>query len=169
MMKFGRLVVAAACCSVFLLPMASADNIKVDYSHEVDFSQFHTYTWGRIQSSDSLAAQRIQREVNLVLQEDGWQEVPQGGQVTIMARDQVHNEQEEETFYEGMRFGMSTTSNYTYQVGHLVIALFNTQSRSLLWRGVSRGELSDNPSANRKRLFQDIHAMFRDFPPKPRK
>ncbi len=166
MMKLCRLVVAAACCSVFVLPMASADNIKVDYSHQTNFSQFHTYSWGRIQSSDSLVVQRIQREVNLVLQESGWREVPTGGQVTIMARDQIHNEQEEETFYEGMRFGMSSTSNYTYQVGHLVIAMFDTQSRNLLWRGVSRGELSDNPSANRKRLFQDIRMMFRNFPPK---
>ena len=168
MLKFLRLVTVATCFSVCMLPMASADNIKVDYSHQVDFSQFHTYSWGRMQVPDSLIAARIQRVVNLALHEAGWREVPTGGQVTIMAQDGIHTEQEQETFYEGMRMGMSTTSEYDYRVAHLVIAIFSSQSRNLLWRGVSRGELTNNPSANRKRLFEDIDKMFKGFPPKPR-
>ncbi len=192
MMKLVRLMAVAACSAVFLLPMASADSIKVDYNHHLNFSQYHTYSWGKVSVSDSLVAQRIQRVVNEDLQKAGWKEVPTGGEVTVMAHDNVHNEQEEETYYDGMgggwgdgwgwggwgmgmggglgmgMGGVSTTSVENYRVAHLVIDMFNTKSKDLLWRGVSRGELSNKSAANRKRLYEDIDKMFKHFPPEPK-
>ena len=93
MTKILRSVVLAACSAVFLLPMAFADNVKVDYNHQVNFSEYHTYSWGKIKVSDPLLSARIQRAVDTVLQKEGWQEVTSGGQITIMAHDNVHNEQ----------------------------------------------------------------------------
>ncbi|MGC9198604.1 MAG: DUF4136 domain-containing protein [Acidobacteriaceae bacterium] len=194
MMKVCRLMAVAACSTIFLLPMASAADIKVDYNHHLNFSQYKTYSWGKVSVSDSLVAERIHRVVNEDLQKAGWTEVPTGGQVTIMAHDNIHNEQEEETYYDGMgggwgdgwgwggwgmggglmgmggmgMGGMSTTSVENYRTAHLVIDMFNTQSKALLWRGVSRGELSNKPAANRKNLYEDIDKMFKHFPPQPK-
>ncbi len=196
MKRLCRLMAVAACSAVFLLPMASADSIKVDYNHHTNFANYHTYSWGKVVVTDPLVASRIKRVVNADLQKEGWKEVPSGGQVTIMAHDNIHNEQEEETFYSGMGgmgmgdmgmgdmgwgggwgwggwgmgpgggLGEEDTTTQNIRVAHLVIDVFDTQSKHLLWRGVSRGELSGKPADNRKHLFEDIDKMFKNFPPK---
>jgi hypothetical protein len=49
--------------------------------------------------------------------------------------------------------------------GHLVVDLFDSQSKELIWRGISSAELSNNPDKNRKKLDNDVQKMFKKFPP----
>ncbi len=186
-MKFRSVLMAAMCATMLLSPACSrADHTKTDYNHQIDFGSYHTYCWGKVTVSNDLDADRIRRSVDEKLQEAGWKEVASGGQVTVMAKDNIHTEQEAETYYSPMPDGwgggwgwggwgwgmgggfggesMSTVTNT--RMGHLVVDMFDTQSKKLLWRGVSRGELTDKPAVNRKRLFSDIDEMFRGFPPK---
>ncbi len=185
----SRLILAFAASAAILCfsAFASADQIKVDYDHHMNFANYHTYSWNAIHVTDQLNAGRIRRAVDNLLQQDGWKEVPSGGQVTIMATDNIHNEQEAETYYTGMGGGWgggwgwggwgsmgglgdeATTTTTDIRTAHLVIDLFDTGSKTLLWRGVSRGELSGNSNANRKRLLEDVDHMFKNFPPKASK
>lgn len=66
----------------------------------------------------------------------------------------------------GGGFGESNTTTYNQPVGHLVIDIFNTQNKHLVWRGISEKQLSNKPEKNRKFLYKDIHDMFQKFPPK---
>lgn len=189
-MKFRSILTAAICATALLSPaFASSDHVKTDYNHQIDFSNLHTYSWGKIKVSDPLNDTRIQHAVNAQLQKDGWQLVPSGGQVIIMAIDHIHTEQEAENYYSpladgwgggwgwggwgwgaggGMGQGEELSTTTTTNTAHLVIDLFDTQNKHLLWRGVSRGELTDKPDVNRKRLYADVDKMFKDFPPKPK-
>ena len=183
----SRLILAFAASAAILCfsAFASADQIKVDYDHHMNFANYHTYSWNAIHVTDQLNAGRIRRAVDNLLQQDGWKEVPSGGQVTIMATDNIHNEQEAETYYNGMGggwgggwgwggwgwgsgggFGDTTTTTTDVRNAHVVIDMFDASSKALLWRGVSRGELSSNANNNRKHLHQDIAKMFKNFPPK---
>jgi hypothetical protein len=165
--------------------LGSADDIKVDYNHHTDFASYHTYSWSTIHVSNQFNADRIRRAVDKLLKQDGWKEVASGGQVTIMATDNIHSEQEAESYYTGMGggwgggwgwggwgggslggFGDETTTTVDVRSAHVVIDIFDSSSKDLLWRGVSRGELSNKSTANRKRLFEDIDHMFKNFPPK---
>ncbi|MBW4038990.1 MAG: DUF4136 domain-containing protein [Acidobacteria bacterium] len=187
-MKFRSLLASALCAAALLTPaLAFADHVKTDYNHQINFSTFHTYSWGKVKVSDQLDESRIKHAVDEQLQKDGWQLVPSGGQVTLMATDHIHNEQEAENYYSpmpdgwgggwgwggwewGMGGGMgqgeelSTVTNT--QSAHLIVDIFDAQTKHLLWRGVSRGELTDKPNVNRKHLYADIHKMFDHFPPK---
>ncbi len=187
----------ATCATLLLSPaFGFADQVGIDYNHQTNFAAYHTYSWGTVKVSDQLDANRIKRAVDDMLQKDGWQMVPSGGQVTLMATDNIHSEKEAETYYSNMGdgmgdgmgmgmgmgwgggwgwdgwgggdggFGDATTTTTTIQTAHMVIDLFDTKSKHLLWRGVSRGELSGKPEENRKRIYEDIDHMFKEFPPK---
>ncbi len=181
----SRFVLACAVSAVILCfsALGSADEVKVDYKHHMNFQAYHTYSWSKIQVSDQFNADRIRHAVDRFLQNDGWKEVASGGQVTLMATDNIHNEQEAETYYTGMGggwgggwgwggwgsmggFGDETTTTTDVRLAHVVIDMFDTNSKQLLWRGVSRGELTSKSNVNRKRLHADIEHMFKDFPPK---
>ena len=194
-MKFRSVLMAATCATLLLAPAYGfGDQVKTDYNHQTNFGTYHTYSWGKVKVTNQLDSDRIKRAVDEKLQKDGWQEVTTGGQVTVMATDNIHTEQEAETYYSGMGDGMgmgmgwgggwgwggwgmdgglggaeamSTVTNT--REAHLIVDLFDTKSKQLLWRGVSRGELTDKPEVNRKRLFGDINNMFKDFPPKTKK
>ena len=65
---------------------AFGDNVRTDYDHQVNFSQYHTYLWGQVKTSDPFYVGRIQQAVNSQLQAKGWQMVPSGGSVTIFTK-----------------------------------------------------------------------------------
>ena len=185
-MKSPFLAAALVCAAFSILPAAvRADSIKTDFDHKANFATYHTYSWGNVKVTNQFNADRIKNSVNDLLQQKGWKEVPSGGQVTIMATDNIHNEQEAETYYNGMGggwgggwgwggwgwgsgggFGDTTTTTTDVRNAHVVIDMFDASSKALLWRGVSRGELSSNANNNRKHLHQDIAKMFKNFPPK---
>ena len=185
-MKSHLFAAAFACAAFSLLPATvRADSIKTDFDHKANFTSYHTYSWGNVKVTDQFNADRIKSSVNDLLQQKGWKEVPSGGQVTIMATDNIHSEQEAETYYNGMGGGwglgwgwggwgmasggldeMATTTTTDVRNAHVVIDMFDASSKALLWRGVSRGGLSNNSDANRKHLHEDIAKMLKNFPPK---
>ena len=62
-------------------------------------------------------------------------------------------------------FGESTTTSETYTVGTLVVDLFDAKTKTLVWRGVSSGMLSDKSDKNIKNLNRGVQKMFQHFPP----
>jgi hypothetical protein len=48
--------------------------VSVNYNHDVDFSQFHTYAWGSNNANaikDSILAQVAQQDINAAMQSKG--------------------------------------------------------------------------------------------------
>ena len=43
---------------------ALAGNVRTDYDHSANFSQYHTYSWGQVKTTDPLYVTRIQQAVN---------------------------------------------------------------------------------------------------------
>ena len=65
----------------------------------------------------------------------------------------------------GDGFGTSTTKEETYKVGTLVVDLFDTNTKKLIWRGSASDTLSDKSDKNIKKLNSDVQRMFDHFPP----
>jgi hypothetical protein len=162
----------AAMLAAFASLPAAAQKVETDYDHSVNFSQFHTYSWGHVHSSDPFAEARICEDVDRVLQARGWQKVPMGGDVTLTAVAVRRNRAEYDTFYEGLgpgwRWhgwgGIATTTVETVPVGTLVIDVYQTGSHHLVWRGMAHDTLSDNPEKNAKKLAKAIDKMLSKFP-----
>jgi Domain of unknown function (DUF4136) len=187
-MKFRANFILAAVLLLGFSVAALADNVRTDYDHGANFSQYHTYTWGNVKTSDPFYVPRIKQAVDKQLQAKGWQLVSSGASVTIFATDNVHNQKEVQTMYDGIGggwgggwgwggwgwggmaypggFGDATTTTSNQPVANLVIDLFDGNSKNLLWRGLATQDLSTNAGKNTKSLNADISKMFKDFPPK---
>jgi hypothetical protein len=165
---------------------AFAGNVRTDYDHTANFSQYNTYSWGKVQTSNPFYVTRIQQAVDKQLQAKGWTLAPTGGSVTVFATDSIHDQKQVQTMYDGLGGGwgggwgwggwgwgggwggneIATTSTTNQNVGNLVIDLFEGSSKKLLWRGLATEDLSSNADKNTKMVDGDINNMFKNFPPK---
>jgi hypothetical protein len=161
--------------AVTLALPAFAYKVQTDYDHSVNFEQFHTYCWGRVKTSNPFYASRIRDRVDRNLQAKGWQLVTSNCDATVFASDQVRNQRQVETLYNGYgggwgwrRWGggMGTATTYDQRVGHLLVDIFSTKDKQLLWRGMTERDLSTNSDKNTKALNSDIDKMLKNFPPK---
>jgi hypothetical protein len=156
-------------CAVF------AQQVKTDYDHNANFSQYKTYSWKKVQTRDPLLVDRIKTAVNSALAAKGLTEVPSGGDVEVSAVEMTKNQETQNTFYDGFGgrrfggFGYATTTTDTYKVGTLLIDLFDTKTEKLIWRSSASGTLSDNPNKNTKNLDKGVEKMFKHFPPNAQK
>jgi Domain of unknown function (DUF4136) len=162
----------------FVFTAASfAQHVKTDYDHGANFSQYKTYSWEKVQTKDPLLVDRIKDAVNGALTAKGWAQVGSDGDVSIVAMEITQNQQTLNTFYDGFGggwrwgggFGDATTTTETYKVGTLVVDLFDTKTKNLVWRGSSSDTLSNNPDKNTKNLDKGVQKMFAHFPPEPKK
>jgi hypothetical protein len=163
----------------------SAQQVKTDYDHSTNFSQYKTYSWVQVKTSNSLWDGRVKADVNSVLVAKGLSEVPSGGDLAVVASRTSQDQQTLNTFYDGLGgfgggwgwrgfgrggfggggFGESTTTTETYKVGTLIVDLFDGKTKSLLWRGSASEDLSGNSNNNIKNLDKETEKMFQHFPP----
>jgi hypothetical protein len=163
---------------------ASLAEVKTDYDRAVEFSHYKTYSWGKVHTEDPLWGDRIKAAVASALAAKGWTEVESGGDVSVMAMEMTEAHRTLQTYYDsfgggwgwrrwgggfGSGFGESTTTEETYQVGTLVIDLFDTNARKLVWRGSASDTLSDKSDKNIQRLDKEIGKMFEHFPSEVKK
>ena len=152
-----------------------AAKVSSDYNHSVDFGRYQTYSWLKVEA-DPLWTDRIQSAIDSQLAAKGWTPAPVGdasvsafGSTTTMPRIQ--------TFYDtfgggwywrGWGDGMATTEVENIPVGTLIVDIFDTPTKRLIWRGVATDTLSDKPEKNEKKLEKAVSEMFEHFPPRPK-
>jgi hypothetical protein len=176
-MKLQRVAVVLMGMMFLIAGNLSAQQIKTDYDRSANFGQYKTYSWENIKTQDPLDVDRIKNSVNAALAAKGWTQVDSGGDVSIMTVEMTHNQQTLNTFYDGFGggwgwrrfggggFGDATTTTETYKVGTLVIDLFDTKTKKLIWRGSASDTLSNNSNKNIKDLDKGVEKMFKSFPP----
>jgi hypothetical protein len=156
----------------------SAQQVKTDYDHGANFAQYKTYSWEQVKTNDPLDVDRIKSAVNAALAAKGWTLVDSRGDVSIVAMEITRNQQTLNTFYDGFGggwgwrrfggggFGEATTTTETYKVGTVVVDLFDTKTKQLIWRGSESDTLSNNSDKNIKNLDKGVEKMFKKFPPR---
>ena len=176
-MKMQRVMLALMAMMFLFAGKSSAQQVKTDYDRSADFSQYKTYSWEHVKTKDTLDVDRIKSAVNAALAAKGWTQVDSGGDVSVVAMEITQNQQTLNTFYDGFGggwgwrrfggggFGEATTTTETYKVGTLVVDLFDTKNKKLLWRGTSSDTLSNNSEKNIKNLDKGVEKLFKQFPP----
>lgn len=178
--------------SLVLLLSACASNTprtSIDYDPAVDFTQLRTYSWLdhdlAAKGVSPLVISRIVSGVDAQLQAKGWTRAPQGqvGQVVVAAGVSVQQQQSVNTYYSAPMYagygwggpymrpyayggmGSATTTVRTYDVGTLVIDMFQVSTKQAIWRGTAEKSISDKPEKNSEAVRIGIENMFRYFPP----
>src|ERR1700719_5063467 len=146
-MKMQKIVVVLIGLMLLFAGKVSAQQVKTDYDRSANFSQYKTYSWEHVKTKDALDVDRIKAAVNAALAAKGWTLVDSGGDVSIVAMEITRNQQTLNTFYDGLGggwgwrrfggggFGEATTTTGTYKVGTVVVDVFDTKTKQLIWRG----------------------------------
>ena len=175
-MKIKKAIMLSLAMTMLATIPSVAQQVKTDYDRKANFSQYKTYSWSSVKTKDPLLVDRIKSAVNSTLSARGLTQVDSGGDLSITAMEITRNHRTLNTFYDGGfgswrwgGFGDATTTTDTYKVGTLVIDLFDTQSKELVFRGSSSDTLSSNSDKNIKNLNKGVDKMFKHFPPEAKK
>jgi hypothetical protein len=176
-MKMHKVMLTLVGMTLVFAGMASAQQVKTDYDRSANFALYKTYSWEHVATKDPLNVDRIKHAVNAVLAARGWTPVDSGADVAVLAMEITRDQQTLDTFYDGFGggwgwrrfggggFGEATTTTDTYKVGTVVVDLFDTKTKQLIWRGAASDTLSDNSDKNIKNLNESVDKMFKHFPP----
>ena len=171
------IVRTAVCTVLFLAALASAfaQQVTTDFDHQANFSQYKTYSWQEIKPANSLWDARIKNAVDAQLTAKGWTQVDSGGDVAIVAIKTTQTQRSLQTFYDGFGggwrwrgfggMGEATTTEQDYKEGTLVVDLYDSKTKQLIWRGSSEDTVSNNAEKNEKNLDKGVAKMFKKFPP----
>jgi hypothetical protein len=125
--------------------VALAQDIKTDHDRSVDFSKYRTFTWIKEpKPTNPLMKQRIIDAINAQLEAKGLELVTDKAALGVSANTATQERHTLESFYDdfpGWRWhrfwgfgpGPVTTVVDTYQVGTLVVDLFDTNTKQVVW------------------------------------
>ena len=177
----ARLAIGA----VTLAAAVSCSSMKVnnDYDRQADFSSYKTYAWHESETSlkdeAPLAHERIVQAVDGQLGARGFQKVAENPDVFVT----YHAEQDQQMtlntdymgggwgfgpgWYWGGGMGMtsSRTTVQTYDVGTVVVDLWDSSQKRLVWRGTVSDTISDDPQKNAEKITIGTRRMFENYPP----
>jgi hypothetical protein len=167
--------------TLFSGAIALHGQVTTDYDHSANFSSYKTYSWLKVQSGNSLWDDRIKQDVDSQLVAKGWTKVDSNGDASVSAFRSTSSQKTLDTFYNGFGGGwgwrgfggggfggggFSTTTTQITKVGNVVVDIFDSHTKKLLWRGMDSDNLSSKADKNIQKLGKDIDKMFKKFPPK---
>jgi hypothetical protein len=162
----------AFCASlVFLLgTCAMGQQVSVNYNHNANFSQYHTYAWGsddKNKIQNSILAQVAQQDIEAAMQQKGLQKVPESQNPDLVLT--ANGGEREQTSYNawGMRGiggGMGGISPQQNVISTMVISLYDTKAKELVWRGIAQDTLNNNGDKNQKEVQKAVQKMFKQWP-----
>ncbi|SFM23271.1 DUF4136 domain-containing protein [Variovorax sp. OV329] len=165
----GALILAG-----LLAACSNTPTVKTDSDPAARFSAYRTYTWiAKPTGGSPLTQQRIADGIDAKLKAKGWQLAPDGD-VRIAAHVATQERRDYTTYYNTMGYGwgwggfgpgVATTTAYTYEVGTLVVDMFDAGTKRAIWRGTATATLPDNSDATPALLQASLDKMFADFPP----
>jgi len=171
------LIIFALALVLTTVGLAAAQDVKTDYNHQTDFSKYKTFTWIKEpKTTNPLMKQRIMDAINLQLGEKGLRLVADHADLGVSANTATREERTLESFYNGFPggwrwhrwYGPGSVTAYvdTYQVGTLVLDLFDTATKQVVWWGTASDTISDKAEKNTEHLNKAVVKMFKEFPPK---
>jgi hypothetical protein len=184
--NIARKMVLLGTVMVLSSSLAIAQKVSTDYDHQADFNKFHTFSIYKLQASNSLFEQRLRDILTRTLTSHGLQLVPEGGDLAITAIGSRKNQQEYNSFYEGLggggfgwrgrgfggfgggfgNEGITNTQVINIPVGTLVIDMYDGPKHQLLFRGIASDTLSGNEEKNSKKLEKSVDKIIDKYPAK---
>ena len=173
----------AALCFTLAVLVTGCSSISVnsDYNPDTDFSQYSTYMWidTEGEAGDSLTNDRVEAALDRAMQERGFEKVTSGADLALgyqLSTDQRTSYTTMSTGWGGYRWGgwyggmgvsSSTTTQNNYEVGTLLVGLFEVSTEELVWTGSASATVKENqtPQGRTQRINDAVDKMMAGFPP----
>jgi opacity protein-like surface antigen len=171
-MKTKLFVLLGLLC--FMSAAVAAQTVYVNSSPNGNFSQYHTYAWGQQQNPNQIAssflAQEAQNQVNTQLQGKGLKMVKEEEAPDLIVV--LSGGMKTQTSYNawGMRGiggGMGGITPEQNVIGTLVVDLYDTKAKEMVWRGIGQDTLNEkNSQKNMQLVDKAVAKMFKQYPSK---
>jgi hypothetical protein len=156
--------------SCFASTIAVGQQVSVNYDHNANFAQYHTYAWGsnnKNQIQNSILAQVAQQDINTAMQGKGLQMVQEAEKPDIILT--ASGGEKEQTSYNawGMRGiggGMGGITPQQNVEATLIVSLYDAKAQSLIWRGIGQDTLSNKGNKNQEAVQKAVEKMFKQWP-----
>ena len=152
--------------------VAYAQDVYVNASPNANFSSYHTYAWGQQQNPNQIAssflAQEAQNQVNSQLQSKGLKMVKESENPDLIVV--LSGGMKAQTSYNawGMRGiggGMGGLTPEQSLTGTLVVDLYDTKAKEMVWRGIAQDTLNEkNSQKNMQMVDKAVAKMFKKYP-----
>lgn len=176
-----------------LLSACSGIKVVTDYDKTVDFSQYKTYEYyGWAEESDKIMnrfdKERIEQSFGEEFTKRGLEYVEEGGDMVVVLFIVVEQKTQKTAntthmggyggYYGGYygygpgygwgpNYSTTTITEYDYQVGTLVIDVFDANKQKLIWEGVGTKTIDDNPQTREKNIPKAVKAIMNQYPVQP--
>lgn len=160
---------------------ASTPTVHTDFDPSAQFASYRTYTWlKKPEGRSPLVDQRVTAAIDAHLQAKGWRQTSgTDADIGLAANVATQQQQSLDTFYSGpawggygwgrwgggMGMGSATTTVRTYEVGTLVLDMFDMKTKQAVWRGTASGTVPDSPEQVNAKVQAGVDKMFATFPP----
>jgi len=149
---------------------AMAQQVSVNYNHNANFSQYHTYAWGsnnKNQIQNSILAQVAQQDIEAAMAQKGFQKVQESQNPDLVLT--ASGGEREQTSYNawGMRGiggGMGSITPQQNVEATMVVSLYDVKGKELIWRGIAQDTLNNNGDKNQKEVQNAVNKMFKQWP-----
>ncbi len=155
----------------------TSPTVTTDHDPAAQFGSYQTYAWLKKPEANSpLIQQRIVSAVDAKLQARGWRQVAEASaDIALVANVATTQKQSIDTFYNGpawggwgwggMGMGSASTTVRTYDVGTLVVDMFDTKTKQAVWRGTASATVPSSVEKANTLVQAGVDKMFATFPP----
>ncbi len=177
------------------LVLVSCSGLKVtsDMDPSVDFTQYKTFEYyGWAEESDQvmndLDKRRIEQAFGKEFKSRNMDLVESGGDLIVTLFIVVEDKTEKSAttthmgghggYYGGYygygpgwgwgpSYSTTTVQEYDYSEGTLVVDIFDAKEKKLIWEGIGRNTIAEDPQVRANHIPKAAAAIMKDFPVKP--
>ncbi len=175
MHRILRFTLAVLVVAFVASSLSMAQDVRTNYMPGTDFSKYHSYKWVTIEGGihpNQIVDAEIKQAVDAQLATKGLTKTD-GDQADLYIGYQCAIDQEKQWngfgMGGGLRWGgMASATSSTINNGSLVVDMYDTSTKQLVWTGTAAKTLdpSDNQDKNQKNLNKAAQKLFKNYPPK---
>lgn len=165
---------------LLLLAVSSfAQDVKYNYVHGTNFASFKTYSWVTAPDQkvpNQILDGQIKQAIDEQLALRGLRKITEGmPDVYLIYQVAVDQQQQWYSYSTGGGWwgwgGSSTTTSETINVGTLVLDMYDTSAKKMVWTGQATKQLkpSNDPEKNLKNLKKAMAKLLKNYPPPVKK
>ena len=164
--------------AVALLFAGCATKAVIDYDKEADFSKYRTFAWKDsgedLRDSAPLWHDRVVKGIKTRFIASGFREVAEGPDVFVTYYSAERQETTVITDHMGYGWGsswewghrgtgVSTSRSVTYDIGTLIVDIWDASENKLVWRATASDTLYENPEKNEQLLNRMLDSMVEEW------
>jgi hypothetical protein len=158
---------------------AAAADVNTEYDKSFDFSKIKTFN-AKIATgwNNQIGEQMVLDDIQKGIAAKGWTPAPEGeADAEVLIHGSTKQRHNLNTFYTGMGGGWgwrgfggmgmasANTSVSDYTEGTLLVDIYDTKTKQLIWRGTAVDEIKSKQDKREKQMQKASEKLFKKFPP----